>query len=94
MTILKRRITRPVTPASAPLPTAVHPAPATPVSEQTSPPPTDALLLPAEVAARLRVSEKALEHWRRRGLGPRFLRLGARAVRYRKEDVDDYIQQR
>jgi excisionase family DNA binding protein len=44
-----------------------------------------------EAAARLGVSPFTLRAWRYRGVGPRFLKLG-RAVRYRPEDVDAYLQ--
>lgn len=45
-----------------------------------------------EVAARLGVSRFTVRSWRIKGVGPRFLKLG-RAVRYRPEDVDEYVQQ-
>ena len=45
-----------------------------------------------EVAARLGVSRFTVRSWRLKGVGPRFLKLG-RAVRYRPEDVDEYVQQ-
>lgn len=57
------------------------------------------LLLPAEVAERLRVSAKTLEKWRveRRGhldgTGLRFARMYGRVV-YRRGDVEDFIAQR
>jgi len=55
---------------------------------------TSTLLLASEVAARLRVTEKALEHWRRRGMGPNFIRLGRNCIRYRLEDIEIFIQRR
>lgn len=42
-----------------------------------------------EVAARLGVSRFTVRAWRRKGFGPRFMKMG-RAVRYRPEDVTDY----
>lgn len=45
-----------------------------------------------EVAARLGVSRFTVRSWRLKGIGPRFLKLG-RAVRYRPEDVDEYVRQ-
>jgi predicted DNA-binding transcriptional regulator AlpA len=50
------------------------------------------LLLPRDVAARLRVSEKTLTDWRSLGIGPKFLRLG-RTIRYRAADVEAYLDQ-
>ena len=48
----------------------------------------------AETAALLRVSERALEAWRHRGGGPRFVRLGGGkrgAIRYRGQALLDYL---
>lgn len=42
------------------------------------------------LARRWRMSPRTLESWRRRGIGPRFFRIGGRAVRYRVEDVEAY----
>lgn len=42
-----------------------------------------------EVAERLGVSPFTVRAWRRRGHGPRFMKMG-RAVRYRPEDIDAY----
>lgn len=50
---------------------------------------TGRALTDVEVATRLGVSRFTLRAWRRRGTGPRFLKLG-RAVRYRPEDVDAF----
>jgi excisionase family DNA binding protein len=45
-----------------------------------------------EVAGRLGVSRFTVRSWRLKGVGPRFLKMG-RAVRYRRQDVDDYERQ-
>lgn len=70
-------------------------APAAPApSKATAPAPSpaaDMLLTPAEVAQHLRVTPKALEHWRRRGDGPQFVRLSRSRVRYRAEDVASFL---
>ena len=50
-----------------------------------------ALLTPAEVAERLRVSTRTLEFWRHQGRGPAFVRVGKR-VRYRPDDVEAFIE--
>ena len=42
------------------------------------------------LARRWRLSPRTLENWRRRGTGPRFFRIGGRAIRYRAEDVEAY----
>ncbi len=50
----------------------------------------DALLLPIEAAYVLALSPRSLEAWRVRGGGPRYLRLSARAVRYRRSALLDW----
>lgn len=37
-------------------------------------------LTPQQLAARWQISEKTLERWRRRGTGPRFLRVVGRVL--------------
>jgi predicted DNA-binding transcriptional regulator AlpA len=48
-------------------------------------------LTEVQVAARLGASVSTLRQWRRRRIGPSFFRIG-RAIRYRPEDVETYIQ--
>jgi hypothetical protein len=43
-----------------------------------------------ETAALLRISVKALQAWRCRGSGPKFLKFG-RSVRYRRGDLQDFV---
>ncbi|EKE73775.1 helix-turn-helix transcriptional regulator [Oceanibaculum indicum] len=45
-----------------------------------------------QVAAILGVSVRTLENWRSTGGGPRFMRVGKRAVRYRPEDVQAFVE--
>ncbi|MGE0827432.1 MAG: helix-turn-helix transcriptional regulator [Candidatus Binatia bacterium] len=47
----------------------------------------DALLLENQAAAFLGFSPRALQSWRQRGGGPAFVRVSARAIRYRKKDL-------
>ena len=49
------------------------------------------LLTENEVAALLHVTVKALQGWRYRGGGPRFVKVG-RCVRYRMEDLQCFVQ--
>ena len=49
------------------------------------------LLTPAEAAEILRISPATLPRWRWAGEGPDFVRIG-RSIRYRREDLDRYIQ--
>ena len=49
------------------------------------------LLLPSEAAERLCLSSDGLRGWRAKGFGPPFVKLGARRVRYRPEDVEAFV---
>jgi predicted DNA-binding transcriptional regulator AlpA len=50
-------------------------------------------LCPIEVAKHLQVSVACVRRWRLERRGPRFLKIGA-LVRYRPEDVEDWINAR
>jgi predicted DNA-binding transcriptional regulator AlpA len=50
------------------------------------------LLTGRETAALLRLSERTLERHRTAGTGPRYIALG-RAIRYRRRDVLDFVEQ-
>ena len=53
------------------------------------------LLTPEEAARILNVTAKCLANWRLRGTnGPRFVRLSATRVRYRRDDLEAWIQDR
>jgi len=47
-----------------------------------------ALLTSREAALYLHLSERTLERWRVQGIGPRFVRLPNRSIRYRQQDID------
>jgi predicted DNA-binding transcriptional regulator AlpA len=49
---------------------------------------------PAEAALVLSVSLSLLKKWRAEGAGPRFVRLGGRAIGYRRSDLSDWIAAR
>ena len=49
------------------------------------------LLTTDEVAEFLGVSPRTIEDWRRRGGGPRFIRLRGRAVRYRPSELARWL---
>ncbi len=53
-------------------------------------PATD-LLRTKEAADRLRLSPRTLDRWRVTGAGPRFIRLGRKAVAYRSSDLDVWL---
>ena len=50
------------------------------------------LLTTRVVAEELGVSESLLKRWRSTGQGPRFVMLGARMVRYRRADLQTYME--
>jgi len=45
-----------------------------------------------EAAKYLGLSARTLQNWRNRGDGPKFLRISRRAVRYRQEHLDDWLE--
>lgn len=61
-------------------------------------PPSAAPLNPAdllsdrEVADLLNIAVKTVQNWRWKGEGPRTIKLGKRAVRYRRADVEAFIE--
>ena len=54
----------------------------------------DALLFPSEVAFILGVSVRTLESWRLYASGPEFLAISPRACRYRRRDLDAWLNGR
>ena len=52
------------------------------------------LLTQREAALALRLSERTLERMRVAGIGPRFIRLSRRSVRYRQQDLDAHVAAR
>lgn len=51
-------------------------------------------LTPRQAARYVGISEAALRLWRSRGEGPRFFRAGEKLIRYRKSDLDNWIEAR
>jgi predicted DNA-binding transcriptional regulator AlpA len=52
----------------------------------------EALLTPAQAGELLGLSVPALAQMRYLGSGPKFLKLTARAVRYRRSDIDQWVE--
>lgn len=52
---------------------------------------TERLMTSAEVGDLLALTSGALAQLRYMGTGPKFVKLGGRAVRYRREDLDEWI---
>lgn len=49
---------------------------------------------PKKAASYLGISEAALRLWRSRDEGPRYFRAGDKLVRYRRVDLDSWIEAR
>ncbi len=54
---------------------------------------TAELMTQSEVATLLNVSERTLESWRARRVGPKFVSYSVRCVRYRLADVQEWLRQ-
>jgi excisionase family DNA binding protein len=61
-------------------------------NDQERPPSSDALLDSKQAAEYLNVAVKTLQNLRWKGGGPRFIKLGERLVRYRKSDLDQFVE--
>jgi excisionase family DNA binding protein len=51
-------------------------------------------LTPKKAAQYLGISDAALRLWRSEGRGPRFFRAGEKLIRYRRADLDYWIEAR
>lgn len=49
------------------------------------------LLTEDQAADRLGVSPRTLAGWRSRGGGPMFIRLGGKSIRYRIDDLNEFV---
>jgi len=52
------------------------------------------LLTEAQAAEFLNFTSRALQAWRIRGNGPKFVRISSRAIRYQKCDLQNWIDER
>lgn len=52
------------------------------------------LYAPPELAARLGVTVNNLAQMRFRGTGPRYVKVGAKTIRYRESDVEEWLESR
>jgi predicted DNA-binding transcriptional regulator AlpA len=52
------------------------------------------LLTTAQAAAFLGLKQNTLQHWRIYGKGPAIVRLSPRAVRYRRSDLESWVESR
>jgi predicted DNA-binding transcriptional regulator AlpA len=51
------------------------------------------LLTEVEVAGILKMKRQTLRNWRGQRVGPRFIKLRDRSVRYRRGDVEEWIEE-
>ncbi len=54
----------------------------------------DSLVRQEGAAIILGVTPRCLENWRHRGGGPNFIRISARCIRYRRSDINKWIEER
>ena len=52
------------------------------------------LLNEKQISRLLGVTPRALQSWRQTGRGPRFVRISNRCIRYRLDDIDDWLESR
>jgi hypothetical protein len=64
------------------------------LAEKAAEAPADALLTTDELAAWLGVCALSVKRWRYAGVGPRFIWVSARSLRYRKSDVVAWLEER
>ena len=62
------------------------------MTDQTPDP--NQLLTEKEAASLICYSQRALQNWRVRGGGPRYVKVSARSVRYQRRDVLEWIEAR
>lgn len=55
-------------------------------------PVTGPLLTPEQVAEICNVAPDTVLRWRLRGAGPKFLKVNPRCFRYRREDVNEWLE--
>lgn len=48
----------------------------------------------ARAAALISVNRRTLAQWRFRGVGPKFVKISSRCVRYRRSDLLEWVEQR
>lgn len=59
--------------------------------ERRSSPMQSHLYTPREAAEHLKLTEGMLAHWRQRGLGPDYIRIGHHTVRYTLEALEAFV---
>ena len=64
------------------------------ITKQSDPDYLDRLMDERKAAGLLCYSVRALQNWRVRGGGPRFVKVSGRSVRYRRRDLLAWIEER
>jgi len=54
----------------------------------------DQLLNEKQAASILCYTQRALQNWRVRGGGPRYVKVSARSIRYRRRDLTSWVEKR
>lgn len=54
----------------------------------------DCLINEQQAATFLGYTVRALQNWRLRGGGPRFVKVSSRSIRYRRRDLIEWVEQR
>lgn len=52
------------------------------------------VMMPNDVCKMLGISRVTLQTWRERNIGPPFLRLNQRTIRYLKKDLERWMQEK
>lgn len=55
--------------------------------------PSDELISTEELAEILGLKTRTVKSWREKGKGPKFLRLSHKVIRYKKVDVEKWLEQ-
>ncbi|NCC61329.1 MAG: DNA-binding protein [Verrucomicrobiae bacterium] len=50
------------------------------------------MLTPEQTSRMLCISPRTLENWRYRGMGPKYLQISKRCIRYRLSDIEEWQQ--
>jgi predicted DNA-binding transcriptional regulator AlpA len=91
LTVVRRTIDLPKGVEVSPAPLREVETPSKPKRLSSLPP---EIVRPPEAASLLSVSLSLLKKWRIGGGGPRFVRLGGRAIGYRRVDLSKWIEKR
>lgn len=52
------------------------------------------LLTPRDLVAMTKSTDATVRWWRHMGIGPKYIKLTERTIRYRKSDVDKWLEER